>query len=439
MITHNYLFSIAKYLKSNRANWMQSCAILCGMMLWMASSVSANQNHDNPPPNKEDAKAPKELPPPQQGKIVPCCQNANKNQKPDPLLDLASKSEKTTTSDEKTNGPTTKPNATTKPLLPKCVEIKPSEALGPIRLGMTKTELRDLDLPVKYIQGWGNSVAMLGPYRVIFDIDAEDHKVFAVQLEMPAQPVCLKLGQIEVSSSRPNEGIASRFGVCYGMDSNEGGNVITCANSGLLLLSNKTPQGLWRAVHVQANVPATATNLVCMAYLILGSHLSLPDKELYAKKQQPVHFRLQSGQTYCLQQKHISLTTKPEQISSILQGECRSTKTTWGDLIYCNKSGIIFLFDKDNALQAVRFYDSSSLPLPSLEKLKQIDPLCCEIDPTNPSKPETAPSKPETSAPPKPETSAPPKPETSTPENNILAPEQKPQQNVPSTHTAHNK
>jgi hypothetical protein len=114
-------------------------------------------------------------------------------------------------------------------------ELDPDGGIGPIRLGMTETELKALGLPISD----GYAGKKVGPYRVLF----EAGKVSFVEVALAELPG-LRIGPKTVpSTERDIERIAKLLPSCGKMDIRLGGNVITC-HQGKVTVAAAGPPGI---------------------------------------------------------------------------------------------------------------------------------------------------------------------------------------------------
>lgn len=112
---------------------------------------------------------------------------------------------------------------------PPTVEVVPGVSIGPIRLGMTRTEVGKLGLADA--PGFTASVRMIGPYEVVFDKDV----VTAVSLDLGKTTSGVHIGDKVIPRAATLAAAAKLAPSCMAPAVVEGGTVIWCANHALII------------------------------------------------------------------------------------------------------------------------------------------------------------------------------------------------------------
>ncbi len=129
--------------------------------------------------------------------------------------------------------PSSEPHAVAAPsVAPRTVEptlavptFRPGEGIGPVRIGMTLSELHALGLSPTPAS-WSPAAYDAGPYRVVL----QNGLVDAIELELATTPDGVAVGGAVVApSERSIEAIAAHLEGCGPLEIREGGNVIRCA------------------------------------------------------------------------------------------------------------------------------------------------------------------------------------------------------------------
>lgn len=248
-----------------------------------------------------------------------------------------------------------------------CIQVRPGISIGPVRLGMDEKQLQDLKLGLKYTSGRYKAVAEVGPYRVVFREQKGKSVVSIVQYDLSQKATCFQVGRTKVQVSRKPEGIASQLGSCKPMEMRIGGNNIKCFDDGLWILFKSYRGAEWRSLHVQAIVPVSTAEIECFAYTVPSSYLSTPDREVYVKPGKPVSVTVQSQKNYCIRHKHLHTQTKENEIPPIFPGECSQHTLKTETAVYCNHTGMLFVFRANKLMGWKMFHVEPQKPLPSFD------------------------------------------------------------------------
>lgn len=112
-----------------------------------------------------------------------------------------------------------------------CMELKPGEGLGALKLGMTMAQLKATGLPIK--QGHVEINYRVGPYEVWVKSD----KVTAIEIKAD-EVACFQIKGAKVAFKGMSQGdLAQAIGGCGPIQMNTGGNVVTCGGGVELLQS----------------------------------------------------------------------------------------------------------------------------------------------------------------------------------------------------------
>jgi hypothetical protein len=120
----------------------------------------------------------------------------------------------------------------------------PARSIGPIALGMARSELEKLGLPIvtepHSTVALDFEVLLVGPYRVV----VKRSVVWSIEVELSKLPSGLSVGKTVIPSGVAHiEDIAALVEGCGKVDHRDGGNVITCTG-GTTLIKAGGPVGI---------------------------------------------------------------------------------------------------------------------------------------------------------------------------------------------------
>lgn len=242
-----------------------------------------------------------------------------------------------------------------------CLHILPGQSIGPVRLGMTLPELKQLEkqgytirlenpnLPHIYLVKNLRIILTEGANPMVRFVDATIH---------PADRLCVRIGDKVIHPARSWLHVAASYGRCEPIEMRTGGNSISCDNKSVMLLKSRSPGFRITVSPVHRSLQTTR----CHGYIQRGAGIAAHNQWQQTFPNQPLEVSMQAGKNYCMGRLVLHTRMSPEQIPTM--GECTTIRRRGGSIVYCNHSGVALFFAGPYAkLERIQLYHQSHLPL----------------------------------------------------------------------------
>ncbi len=242
-----------------------------------------------------------------------------------------------------------------------CLSVVPGQSIGSVRIGMTLQELHQLKkhgVSVHLEQPSLSHIYLVSKLRVILTQTANPTVRFIDATIHPADQNCVQIDDKIIHPARNWLHTAATYGRCEPIERRTGGNAISCANKGMMLLKSRSPG-------FRITVSPTTRSIQhprCDGYVQRGVGIAAHEQWTPAFPNFPTEWALQQGKTYCMDHLLLSTQTTPSQIPTM--GECTTLRRRGGSIVYCNHSGLALFFAGPHAkLERIVLYHQSHLPL----------------------------------------------------------------------------